>query len=159
MFSSKYIIKTIDKVKNNVKNKVNLITEPLLLTSILLLPIAMLYFNKKYYLLSLFLFLNGIASYFYHLEQINLMNKKKKTEINVFHKYDAILSVISFLLSVNLTRNVSKESRFILGLNVMFAFVFYCLNYYYQSYDYHLMWHTFVLIGQLYLVIKLKTKR
>jgi len=47
----------------------NYFLEPMLLTSLLLLPISFIYFKKKYYILAILIFFNGIFSYLYHLDQ------------------------------------------------------------------------------------------
>ena len=47
------------------------ITEPLLLTSLVLIPVSFIYFHKKYHLVATSLFLNGIVSYIYHYKHNN----------------------------------------------------------------------------------------
>lgn len=47
----------------------NYVLEPMLLTSLLLLPISFIYLKKKYYILAILIFFNGIFSYLYHLDQ------------------------------------------------------------------------------------------
>ena len=146
----------------NIKN----ITEPLLLTSLLLLPISFIYFNKKHYLIAISIFLNGIASYIYHLKHNNdYSNKKsdkksnKKTDISLDktpYLFDMITSHVSFILSVYLAQKVSKPQKYILLILTAMAFLFYGLNLYYNSYSYHLTWHIFVLLGQLFLALKIK---
>ena len=148
----------ITTIIENVCFKTNCFIEPLLLTSIILLPISLIYFKKKYYLLSFIIFLNGVASYFYHLKQIYLKQVNKK-QINEFHKYDSILSVISFLLSLFLAAKLNKKNKYYLSFIVILALLSYILNYYYESYNFHLIWHLFVFLGQLFLALKTKNKK
>ena len=157
----------ITTIIENVCFKTNCFIEPLLLTSIILLPISLIYFKKKYYLLSFIIFLNGVASYFYHLKQIYLkqvnqkqVNQKQvnQKQVNEFYKYDSILSVISFLLSLFLAAKLNKKNKYYLSFIVILAFLSYILNYYYESYNFHLIWHLFVFLGQLFLALKIKNK-
>ena len=145
------------------------ITEPLLLTSLLLLPISFVYFHKKHYLLATSIFINGIASYVYHLKQHNeYWNNKpeEKSEENSeenldkkFYILDVFSSCISFILSLYLAKDLPKKQKYNLSVIVFIAFLFYVLNCNYRSYNYHLAWHIFVLIGQLYLVLNSKSKK
>ena len=143
------------------------IIEPLLLTSLLLLPISFLYLHKKYYLIATAIFINGIASYIYHLKQNNnIWNEKpeEKSEeqfnkISYKKSYivDIISTCISFILSLYLAKDLPKKQKYNLSLIVIITLFFYGLNYYYHSYNYHLVWHTFVLIGQLFLALNIKS--
>ena len=145
--------------------KITHITEPLLLTSLLLLPISLMYFYKKYYFLAGSLFLNGIASYLYHYKKdYAYLNKKSddKSDEEKYKKYllfDVVISCISFVLSLYLAKKLSKHKKYKLLVILIIAFFFYILNYAYKDYNYHLAWHIFVLLGQLFLVLNVKTNK
>ncbi len=149
------------------------ITEPLLLTSLLILPISLIYFYKKYYLLAVLLFLNGIASYIYHRKQGEKHWDEKSGEKHLDEKldekylndisynnafiFDVVSSCISFILSVFIAKNLQTQQKYNLLILVIITFSFYGLNYYYKKYNYHLAWHIFVLLGQLFLALNIKS--
>ena len=145
------------------------ITEPLLLTSLLILPISFIYFYKKYYLLAVLLFLNGIASYIYHRKQ-GEKHWDEKSDEKSDEKYlndisynnafiiDIVSSCISFILSVFIAKKLQTQQKYNLLILVIIALYFYGLNYYYKKYNYHLAWHIFVLLAQLFLALNTKSK-
>ena len=128
------------------------IIEPLLLTSLLLLPISVMYYKKKYFVLSFLIFINGIASYIYHFKKDHYSIKEDKNNGIIF---DVITTCLSFILSLYAAKNLSTTNKYNLCVIVLFAIIFYSLNYWYKSYNYHLLWHIFVLLGQSFLVSKI----
>ena len=186
-------IKNLSKFYSDYNDfNIKYIFEPLLLTSLLLLPISFIYFNKKYYLLAALIFFNGIASYLYHLkhhdehlyqdedhkpdEKLNEKPDEKPDEKsdeksdekpdekpyeileNKFYVFDCLSTCTSFILSFYLAKDLSKNKKYKLSILVLIAFIFYGLNHYYESYNYHLIWHIFILLGQLFLALNVKNK-
>ena len=156
------------------------ITEPLLLTSLLLIPVSFIYFHKKYHLVATSLFLNGIASYIYHYKHIGYFSNNKADddkadddkadddkadddgkfyEISDRRSYilDVVATTITFILSLYLAKDLSNKKKYNLSIIVSIAFFFYLLNLYHKNYNYHLAWHVFVVLGQLFLGLNLKS--
>ena len=160
--------------------------EPMLLTSLLLIPISYIYLKQQYYVLSFLIFFNGIFSYIYHLNQNNDNHyyeccKKKDTDEKEYededkdmqqqikdelkekkNDFDLVLdrttSILSFLFSLKATLEVDSVSQIMIAVLSLFALSFYYLNCQYKNYYYHLLWHVFVLLGQLILSLSVRTE-
>ena len=140
-------------------NTYNYFLEPMLFTSLLLVPISFIYFKKKYYILSILILLNAIFSYIYHLDQCchnydtekDSENNKKITKDQLYLYLDMIISITAFIFSLRLALKLDLKTQRKLLLIVIIAFSFYYLNLRFESYNYHLFWHISVLLGQLLL--------